>query len=245
MLRLPFLCPDFLNRHDTGEAGLVSEVLIGADDGAVRLEPGGGVAGVVGLEQPLGESGSGSGFPGIPVGHGVGQVDVGAVPGRSGDRFVRIENPPNADRAPGLPSSPGIGLEGLDRPKSPPEPTAPSSSTRSSEIRQPQPAGLHLRDPSPHEPWPTSGILPAPPGYPPNQTAQPLANCANGGWRSTGSRLDNRPCPQHSDGKPPGEMASPGVPPALWRAAGPAIQTPCASTKTLNPVEDSTSFRNP
>ena len=85
MLRLPFLCPDFLNGHDTGEAGLVFEVLIGADDGAVRLELGGGVAGVVGLEQPLGESGSG--FPGIPVGHGVGQVDVEAVPGRSGDRL--------------------------------------------------------------------------------------------------------------------------------------------------------------
>ena len=85
MLRLPFLCPDFLNGHDTGEAGLVFEVLIGADDGAVRLELGGGVTGVVGLEQPLGESGSG--FPVIPVGHGVGQVDVGAVPGRSGDRL--------------------------------------------------------------------------------------------------------------------------------------------------------------
>ena len=84
MLRLPFLCPDFLNGHDTGEAELVFEVLIGADDGAVRLELGGGVAGVVGLEQPLGESGSG--FPGIPVGHGVGQVDVGAVPGRRGRR---------------------------------------------------------------------------------------------------------------------------------------------------------------
>ena len=145
MLRLPFLCPDFLNGHDTGEAGLVFEVLIGADDGAVRLELGGGVAGVVGLEQPLGESGSG--FPGIPVGHGVGQVDVGAVPGRSGDRFFRIENPPNADRGLGLPSSPGIGLEGLDRPKSPPEPTAPSSSTRSSEIRPPQYTGPHRWNP--------------------------------------------------------------------------------------------------
>ena len=150
MLSLPFLCPNSLNGHDTGEAGLVSEVLIGADDGAVRLELGGGVAGVVGLEQPLGESGSG--FPGIPVGHGVGQVDVGAVPGRSGDRFVRIENPPNADRAPGLPSSPGIGLEGLGPPKSPPEPTSPSSSTQSSEIRPPQSAAPHLKDPSPHEP---------------------------------------------------------------------------------------------
>ncbi len=92
---------------------------------------------------PLGESGSG--FPGIPVGHGVGQVDVGAVSGRSGDRFVRIENPPNADRAPGLPSSPGIGLAGLGPPKCPPEPIAPSSSTRSIEIRQPQSAGLHFR----------------------------------------------------------------------------------------------------
>jgi hypothetical protein len=108
------------------------------------------VAGVVGLEQPLGESGSG--FPGIPVGHGVGQVDVGAVPGRSGDRFVRIENPPNADRAPGLPSSPGIGLEGLDQPKSPPEPTAPSSSTRSSETRRTESAGPHLWNRSTHEP---------------------------------------------------------------------------------------------
>ena len=49
MLRLPFLCLNFLNGHDTGEAGLVFEVLIGADDGAVRLELGGGVAGVVGL----------------------------------------------------------------------------------------------------------------------------------------------------------------------------------------------------
>ena len=35
MLRLPFLCLNFLNGHDTGEAGLVFEVLIGADDGAV------------------------------------------------------------------------------------------------------------------------------------------------------------------------------------------------------------------
>jgi hypothetical protein len=86
------------------------------------------------------------------VGHGVGQVDVGAVPGRSGDRFAGIENHPNADRAPGLPSSPGIGLEGLGPPKSPPEPTSPSSSTQSSEIRPPQSAGLRLKDPSLHEP---------------------------------------------------------------------------------------------
>ena len=83
-VQAPLFLPNVIRVDDTREAGLVFEVLIGADDGAVRLELGGGVAGVVGLEQPLGESGSG--FPGIPVGHGVGQVDVGAVPGRRGRR---------------------------------------------------------------------------------------------------------------------------------------------------------------
>ena len=130
------------------------------DDGGQLL------SGVIGLEQQEGESGPR--FPGVPVGHGIGQVDGGAVSGRSGDRFVGIENPANTDPAPGQPSSPGIGLGDLDRPKSPPEPTSPSSSTQSSEIRPPQSAGPHLKDPSPHEPSSTSGSLPRPPGYPPN-----------------------------------------------------------------------------
>ena len=79
------------------------------------------------------------------MGHGIGQVDGGAVPGQNGDRFAGTENPPNADRAPGQPSSPGIGLEGLGRPKCPPGPIALSSSTRSIETRRTESAGPHFR----------------------------------------------------------------------------------------------------